>query len=97
MELTREQIEMLSDIWIVLRDKLVAFLSKTRSKDVDINNILHTIGRDTLKLFSYKNEHDANIAMQFIDFVVNTLTATKSLAKTISTVDTVFFTGNKEK
>lgn len=91
MELTKEQTEMLSDIWIVLRDKLVAFLSKTRNKDVNVNDMLDTIGRDTLKLFSYCTENDANIAVQFVDFVVNTLTTTKSLAKTLSKVDTVFF------
>jgi len=97
MELTKEQIEMLSGIWIVLKDKLVAFLSKTRSKDVNINNMLDTICIDTLKLFNYRDEHDANIAIQFIDFVIDTLDTTKSLGKTISKVDTVFFTRNEEK
>lgn len=97
MELTREQIEMLSAIWIVLRDKLVAFLSKTRNKDVSVNDMLDTIGRDTLKLFSYYTENDANIAVQFVDFVIYTLDTTKSLAKTMSKVDTVFFIQNGEK
>lgn len=97
MELTSEQREMLSDIWILLKTKLVDFLGKTRNKDVDINNILNTIGHDTLKLFSYKDENDANVAIQFVDFVIDTVNTTKSLGKTISKVDTVFFEGNKEK
>lgn len=90
MYLTKEQMIMLKEIWSVLKGRSVDFISKTRHKNVDVAYTLNNIKVDTLKLFNSLTEEEATIAKDFVDFVINTLISTKSLAKTIDKVYRIY-------
>jgi len=90
MDLTKEQRIMLKEIWSVLKDRLVEFISKTRHKNVDVADTLNNIAVDTLKLFNNLTGEEATIAKDFVNFVINTVISTKSLGKTIDNVDKMY-------
>jgi hypothetical protein len=87
MDLTEEQRIMLQRIWSVLKDKLIIFISKTRSKDISINEGISNIGNETFNLFHYALTEEEALAKEFIEFVVNIIITTKYLAKTIDEVE----------
>ncbi len=90
MDLTKEQVIMLQEIWSVLKYRLVEFIGKTRNRNVSVITSLETIGNDTLKLFLGSTEEDSAIALEFVTFVTDTVILTKSLSKTIDKVNTVY-------
>lgn len=90
MDLTTEERIMLKEIWVVLKDSLVKFAGKTRNRNVTLVASIEIIRNDTLKLFSNCTEKEANIASNFVEFVIDTILTTKSLEKTIAKVDTVY-------
>lgn len=77
---------LLFNVWILLKDRLVTFAGTTRERNVDVDTALHKIGNDTLLLFNNCSK-EANISKNFIEFVINTIITTKSLAKTIEKVE----------
>ncbi|NOW87965.1 hypothetical protein B0H39_005996 [Clostridium beijerinckii] len=90
MNLTSEQRETLKEVWKIFRVRLVECVGTTRSRDESLYDKLNVIAIDTLKLFNNCIEEESNIAMQFVEFVIETLITTKSLGKTIEKVEITY-------
>lgn len=86
MNLTEEQKIMLQKIWNILKDKLIKFTGKTRSKEMSVIEGINNIGNEVFKLFYYNTTSEETISKEFIQFAIDTIITTKSLYQTLNEV-----------
>lgn len=87
MNLTQKQKMIINIIWNELRYRLINFAITTRPRNETIVNGLHIIKNDMSKSFSNYTEHEKNMALEFITFVIDTAIFTTSITKTIQKVE----------
>lgn len=86
MDLTEEQKIMLQKIWNILKDNLINFTGKTRVKEMSVIEGINNISNEVFESFYYKTTSEATLSKEFIQFAVDTMITTKSLAQTLNEV-----------